>query len=34
VTAGIALAGAWALVATIGTIDIAFRRPTDLAKDR
>ncbi|WP_133241704.1 hypothetical protein [Microbacterium sp. Gd 4-13] len=31
---GFALAGCWALVATIASVDIPFRRPTDLAKDR
>lgn len=34
VVAGLTIAGATALTATIATIDIPFRRPTDLAKDR
>lgn len=34
IVSGVGLAGAWALTATIGTVDIPFRRPTDLAKDR
>lgn len=31
---GLALAGTWALVTIVATIDLALRRPTDLAKDR
>jgi hypothetical protein len=31
---GIALGGSWALIATLASVDIPFRRPTDLAKDR
>lgn len=31
---GLALAGAWAVVALAASLDLALRRPTDLAKDR
>lgn len=34
IVSGIALAGVWAAVACAATADLAFRRPTDLAKDR
>lgn len=31
---GFALAGTWAVIASVATLDLPFRRPTDLAKDR
>jgi len=31
---GVALAGSWAAITVLGTVDLAFRRPIDLAKDR
>ena len=34
IVAGLTIAGTTALTATLATIDIPFRRPTDLAKDR
>lgn len=34
IVAGLSLAGTWVLVAVVPTLDIPFRRPTDLAKDR
>lgn len=31
---GLALAGSWAVVAVVASVDLAVRRPSDLAKDR
>lgn len=34
IVTGFALAGVWTVVASVATVDLPFRRPTDLAKDR
>lgn len=34
IVAGMSMAGCWALTSIFTSVDIAFRRPTDLAKDR